>query len=385
MDFALSETHKSIQKVMKEFTEREIVPLAEEIDRKDEIPAELLKKLSQVGYFGIRYPENYGGINADILAFCLAAEELARGSMSVAFAATMQAFQCTDFIYLYGTEEQKQKWLVPAIKGEKWGAFCLTEPGGGSDLTALTTTIRREGDEYVVNGTKTFVTNGPAADFYIIAVATEKGKGIAGIDFVVVERGNPGLLIGKDIPKSGLRGVKNCELMLDECRVPLENALAGIGEGKGGKYLQGILAEIRVVTAALGLGLTKAALDEGIAYAKQRIAFGRPIGRWQSIGFKLSNIATQLEAAKVFTYYGAWLIQQKGRADREVIKIASMVKNFACELAQKAVDEAMRIYGGYSMSEEMPVNRLWRDAGGLLWGGGTTEINNLIIARELGI
>ena len=239
----------------------------------------------------------------------------------------------------------------------------------------------------MINGSKTFVTNGPFADWYIVAVVTEesKGKGISGIDFIVVEKGTPGLQIGRTMPKSGLRAVKNCEIMFDECRVPAENALAGVGKGEGGKYLQGILAEIRLVTAAMGLGLTQAALDLSIEYAKQRVAFKRPIGRWQGIGFKISNVATQLEAARLFTYYGAWLMGKKGRTDPEVVKVASMVKNFACELAQKAVDEAMRIYGGYSMFEEMPVNRLWRAAGGLLWGGGTTEINNIIIARQLGL
>ncbi|RLI26357.1 MAG: acyl-CoA dehydrogenase [Candidatus Hecatellales archaeon] len=391
MDFELDEAQKSVQKIMREFTEREVIPLAEEIDRKQEIPLQLMKKLADIGYFGMRYPEKYGGTGLDTVSECIAIEELARGSLSVAFAATMQAFQCTDFIYLFGSEEQKQEWLVPAIKGEKFGAFCLTEPGGGSDLSMLKTTVRVEGDECVINGTKTFVTNGPMADWYITAVMAVKEKGFWGIDFVVVPKGTPGLIIGKNIPKSGLRGVKNCELMYDECRVPLKNALAGIGEGKGGAYLQGILAEIRLITGALGLGLTQAALDVAVEYAGERVAFGQPISRWQGISFKIATIATELEAARVFLYYAAWLMSKKikevgafkGRMDPQVVKISSMAKNFACELAQRAVDEAMRIHGGYSMSEEMPVNRLWRDAGGLLWGGGTTEINNIIIVREI--
>jgi len=297
----------------------------------------------------------------------------------------MQAFQCTDFINIYGTEEQKQRWLVPAIKGEKRGAFCLTEATGGTDLSRIKTTIKKDEDEVAINGSKTWVTSGPLADFYIVGAMGDPDKGFGGIDFAVVDRGTPGLDVGREITKAGMHGLKNSEIYFRSCRIPKENALAGVKEGKGGAYLNGILAEIRVVTAALGLGLTEAALKASIEYAKQRVAFGRPIAQFQGINFKIATVATDLEAARLITYYAAWLMDQKGRTSGECVKSAAMAKNFACELAQRATDEARRIYGALGFSDEVAVNRYYRDAGALLWGGGTTEVNNYVIARELGL
>ncbi len=385
MDFELTEEQKLFKNSVREFVEREIIPIANEIDAKDEIPSELWRKIADMGYFGLRYPEEYGGSAYDVLTFCLFCEEFARGSLAVAFQATMQAFQSTDFIFKYGTEEQKQRWLVPAIRGEKRGAFSVTEPGAGSDLGAMETLATEEGDYYLLNGRKTWVTGGPLADFYVIGAMSDKSKGFDGIDFFVVERGTPGFKIGREIPKFGMKGLKECELMLENCKVPREVALAGFRKGNGAKYLRGILAEIRVVTAALGIGLAQAAFEASLEYSKQRVQFGRPIGKFQVIQHKLANLATELEAARMFTYYSAWILDRKGRESREAIKVASMAKNFACEMAQRAVDEARRIYASYGFSSELPVNRYYRDAGALLLGGGTTEINNNIIARELGL
>ncbi|MFQ6081098.1 MAG: acyl-CoA dehydrogenase family protein [Candidatus Bathyarchaeia archaeon] len=385
MDFELTEVQKLFQKSVRAFVEREILPITDEIDKRDEIPEELWKKMADAGFFGLRYPEKYGGTASDVVTECIFCEEMARGMLSVAFIATMQAFQCTDFINVYGTEEQKQRWLVPAIKGEKRGAFCLTEATGGTDLSRIKTTIKEDGDEVVINGSKTWVTSGPLADFYIVGAMADPDKGFWGIDFAVVDRESPGLEVGREITKPGMHGLKSSEIYFRNCRIPKENALAGVKEGKGGVYLNGILAEIRVVTAALGLGLTEAALKDSIEYAKQRVAFGRPIARFQGINFKIATVATDLEAARLITYYAAWLMDQKGRTSRECVRSAAMAKNFACELAQRATDEARRIYGALGFSDEVAVNRYYRDAGALLWGGGTTEINNYVIARELGL
>ncbi len=385
MDFEFTEIQQLFRESTRKFVEKEIKPIADEIDRKDEIPPELFKKIADAGFFGLRYPEEYGGSNADTVTFCIFCEEFARASMSVAFQSTMQAFQSTDFIYKYGSEEIKEEYLVPAIKGEKIGAFALTEPTGGTDLSRLRTTVRVEGDECVITGSKTWVTNGPIADFYIIGAMADKTKGFWGIDFIVVDRKTPGLSIGKKIDKMGMRGLKSCEIALDECKVPLKYALAGIKEGRGGKYLNGILAEIRVITGALGLGLIEAALEDSINFAKERIAFKRPISKFQGISFKIAEIATDLEAAKLFVYYVAWLMDKEGRESPKCVKYAAMAKNFACELAQRAVDYARRIFASLGYSTELPVNRYYRDAGSLLLGGGTTEINNVVIARELGL
>ena len=312
MDFGLTETQKLFQKSVRAFVYREILSIADEIDKKDDVPKELWKKMADTGFFGLRYPERYGGTDCDVVTECIFCEEMARGMLSVAFLATMQAFQCTDFINTYGTEEQKHRWLVPAIKGEKRGAFCLTEATGGTDLSRMKTTIKKDGDEVIINGSKTWVTSGPLADFYIVGAIADPDKGFWGIDFAVVDKETPGLEVGREITKPGMHGLKSSEIYFRNCRIPKENALAGVKEGKGGMYLNGILAEIRVVTAALGLGLSEVALKDSIEYAKQRVAFGRPIARFQGINFKIATVATDLEAARLLTYYTAWLMDQKG-------------------------------------------------------------------------
>ncbi|RLF11496.1 MAG: acyl-CoA dehydrogenase [Thermoprotei archaeon] len=383
MDFKLTEEQELFKETVRRFVENEVKPLAAHIDETDEFPEELWKKFAEMGFFGLRYPEEYGGSNCDVLTFCLFCEEIARGSLPVAFQVTMQAFQSTDFIAKYGDDEVKENYLVPAIKGTKHGAFSVTEPEAGSDLGSMKTTAVRDGDYFILNGSKTWCTGAPYADFFIIGAMTDKSKKFWGIDFFVVDRDTPGFQVGRHIPKYGMRGLKEAELSLDNVRVPAKMALAGTGVG--GKYLQGILAEIRVVTGALALGIAEAAFEEALNYAKQRIAFGRPIGRFQSIAHKLAFLRTDLEAARLMVYWAAWILDQKGRESREAIMPAAMAKNAACEMAFRAVDIGWKIHGALGFSSEVPVNRFFRDAGGLYLGGGTTEINNDIIARELGL
>ncbi|RLF15249.1 MAG: acyl-CoA dehydrogenase [Thermoprotei archaeon] len=383
MDFRLTEEQQLFKETVRRFVENEVKPVAAKIDETDEFPEDLWWKFADMGFFGLRYPEEYGGSNCDVLTFCIFCEEVARGSLAVAFQVTMQAFQSTDFIAKYGDEEIKEQYLVPAIKGKKRGAFSVTEPEAGSDLGNMQTTAVRDGDYFVLNGSKTWCTGAPYADFFIIGAMTDKSKRFWGIDFFLVDRDTPGFKVGRHIPKFGMRGLKEAELSLENVRIPAKRALAGTGVG--GKYLQGILAEIRVVTGALALGVTEAALEEALSYAKQRVCFGRPIGRFQSIAHKLATLHTELEAAKLMVYWAAWLLDQKGRESPEAVKPAAMAKNFACELAMRAVDAAWKIHGALGFSSEMSVNRFFRDAGGLYLGGGTTEINNDIIARELGL
>jgi len=383
MDFELTEEQRLFKETVRRFVENEVKPRAAKIDEADEFPEELWWKFAEMGFFGLRYPEEYGGANCDVLTFCLFCEEVARGSLAVAFQVTMQAFQSTDFIAKYGDDEIKENYLVPAIKGKKRGAFAITEPEAGSDLGNMKTTAVRDGDYFVLNGSKTWCTGGPLADFFVVGAMTDKSKRFWGIDFFLVDRNTPGFTVGRHIPKYGMRGLKEAELSLDNVRVPAKMALAGIGVG--GKYLQGILAEIRVVTGALALGIAQAALEEAMNYAKQRVCFGRPIARFQSIAHKLATLHTELEASRLMVYWAAWLLDRKGRESPEAVKPAAMAKNMAVETALRTVDAAWRIHGALGFSSETPVNRFFRDAGGLYLGGGTTEINNDIIARELGL
>ena len=311
--------------------------------------------------------------------FCIMCEELARGSMAVAAFTAMQCLMGTNFIFAHGTEEQKQRLLVPAIKGEKVAAFALTEPDAGSDLMALTTSAKKEGDDFVINGGKTWITNAPYADFFTVLCQTDKTKGPKGLNFFLVEKGTPGLSISPKFDKLGTLGTWTSELFFEDVRIPSENMLGE--EGKGLRNLMSILAEIRTMTAALSLGLARAAFDASMRYAKERVQFKKPIGKFQAIQMKISNMATEIEASKLMVYNTTKLIDSQ----KPCMKEASMAKYFASETACKAADEATRIFGSYGYSMEYPVQRFWRDTRFLLFGGGTSEILQVIIARELGL
>lgn len=379
MDFEFDEEHELFRKSLEKFVENEVVPVSQEMDEKGKFPHELFKKAGELGYFGLRYPTEYGGTDGDNIMFCILCEELARGSMSFAAGVMMQAMQSTHFPFNHGTEEQKQKFIVPAIKGEKIGAFALTEPDAGSDLGSIRTSAAKDGDEYVLNGTKTWATNAQVADFFTVMAVTDKEKKLKGVDFFLVERGTPGFTVGKDIQKLGLRGTETAELSFDDCRIPLENRLGE--EGTGYDSLMTILAEIRVMTGALALGLGRSALDMAVRYANERVQFGRPIGKFQAIRMKLADVATELEASKLMVYNTAWMLD-KGK---ECGKEAAMAKLFATEMAVKATDEASRVFASYGFSMEYPIQILLRDARFLIIGGGTSEILRLIIGRELGL
>jgi|Deesub1362A_J573_1020465.scaffolds.fasta_scaffold00018_177 alkylation response protein AidB-like acyl-CoA dehydrogenase len=380
MDFTFTEEQEIFRRTLQEYVEKKVKPVANDVDKKDTFPEDLFKGLADLGCFGLRYPEEYGGVNADRVTFCIFCEEIAKGSLSLAASATMQAFMGTHFIAKFGNGEIKDKYLIPAIKGEKKGVICMTEPGAGSDLGSITTTAVKEGDEYVINGVKTWVTNGPLADFYTVAARTSKGDGMKGIDFFFVPRGTEGVEIGRDIEKMGLKGSKTSEIVFNDVRIPADYLL-GEKEGMGHVYLREILAEIRIMTGALSLGAGFAILNDAIEYAKERVQFGRPIGKFQAIKFKLAEVATDLEAAKWLVYYAAWLIDQGKRP----IKEASMAKLFASEAAVKAADEGSRVFASYGFSRDHAIERFYRDVRFLLIGGGTSEILKLIIGSELGL
>jgi len=378
VDYRLSEEQQAFRRAVAKFVDAEIVPVADDLDAKGEFPVALFKRIGELGYFGLRYPEAYGGAAADMVTYCLWAEELARGSMSVAAAACMQSLMGTHFVFKYGSEEQRQKYLVPAVRGEKIGTFALTEPNAGSDVGNITTLAEKRGDHYVLKGTKTWVTSAPVADFLTVAAKTSPERGMKNIALFLVDRhAMPGVTLGKRIEKMGVRASDTGEINLEDVRVPAANLLGG--ETGGIEKVGGILSEIRVMTAALSLGLARAAYDAALKYSRERVAFGKPIGEHQAIAFKLADMLAALHGARLQTYHAAWCLDQGLPVTRE----AAMAKLVASEMANRVADEASRIFASYGFAMEYPVQRYFRDARFLLLGGGTSEILRVIISKDL--
>ncbi|HET9926496.1 MAG TPA: acyl-CoA dehydrogenase family protein [Methylomirabilota bacterium] len=368
------EFRRSVAKLV----DTEIAPVADDIDARGEFPAVLFRRLGALGYFGLRYPERYGGSEADMVTFCLLAEELGRGSMSLAAAAMMQALMGTHFVFKYGGEEQRQRYLVPALRGEKVGAFALTEPGAGSDLGNMQTRARRDGDHWVLHGAKTWVTSAPIADFLTVGAKTSDERGLKHIAlFLVDPKTMPGVVQGRKIAKMSVRASDTGEIALEDVRVPADHVLGG--ESGGVEKIGGILSEIRVMTAALSVGLARAAYDAALRYARERVAFGKPIAEHQAVAFKLADMLTGIHGATLMTYDAAAALDRGATVTRE----AAMAKLTASEMAVRVADDAARIFASYSLATEYPVQRYLRDSRFLLFGGGTSEILRLIIARDL--
>jgi alkylation response protein AidB-like acyl-CoA dehydrogenase len=379
MDFTFSEEQQRFRDSVRSFVVREVIPQAAEIDELGQFPMELFKRCGANGYLGLRYPETVGGMEADFVTFCLMAEELARGSLSLAAAVSMQALMGTDFIHRFGSDDHRKRLLEPALRGEKIGTIAMTEPDFGSDLGGITTRAVRTEDGWQLNGRKMWITSATLADFFTVAAKTDPEAGFKGIDMFLVEKGTPGFSVGRQIDKLGVRASETSEVILEDVVVPLENLLGE--EGTGFKNLGGILGEIRTMTGALGLGIGRAALEASIRYANERIQFGRPIAKFQAIAHKIAECATQLEAARGLVYRSAWLVAQ----DEADLKLAAMAKLFATEVANRIADECTRIFGSYGFAMEFDAQRYFRDARFLLYGGGTSEILRTIIARELGV
>jgi alkylation response protein AidB-like acyl-CoA dehydrogenase len=379
MDFALTEEQELFRKSVRDFVEKEVAPVAAELDDRGEFPLALFQRCGQLGYFGLRYPESAGGLGADFTTFCLMVEEIARGSLSLAAAVSMQCLMGTDFVHRFGTDDHKTRLFAPALRGEKLGTIAMTEPDFGSDLGGIKTRAVKDGEGWVLTGRKMWITSATVADFFTVAAKTDPEAGFKGIDMFLVEKGMPGLSVGKRIHKLGVRASETSELILEEVRVPAANLLGQ--QGTGFKNLGAILAEIRTMTGALALGLAQAALEASIKYSHERAQFGKPIAAYQAIAHKIAEMGTQLEAARGLVHRAAWQIEN-GKPD---MKLASMAKLFATEMANKAADECTRIFGSYGFAMEYDAQRYFRDARFLLYGGGTSEILLGIIAKEMGV
>jgi alkylation response protein AidB-like acyl-CoA dehydrogenase len=368
-----------IRKVFARFADQEIIPKAREMDEAAVFPRWMFEKIAKTGAYGIRYPRSVGGAGGNTTQFCIMVEELARGSMSVAAFTAMQCLMGTNFLYECGIPELHERLLKPAIRGEKVASFALTEADAATDLAGIKTTAKRQGDLWVINGSKTWITNAPVADFFTVLCQTDKSKGLRGMNFFLIERGTPGLSVSKKFDKLGTKATEISELAFTDVRVPLEHMLGK--EGQGVSNLFRILSIIRVMTAALSLGLARAAYDHSRRYAMERTQFGKKIGSFQLVQQKIANMATDIWASQLMVYKTAEMIDRGERP----LKEASMAKYFASEVACRAADEATRIFGAYSYSMEYDVQRFYRDCRFLLFGGGTSEILQTIISRECGV
>ncbi|MBB6445544.1 acyl-CoA dehydrogenase [Bacillus benzoevorans] len=377
MNFKLSEEHEMIRKMVRDFAENEVAPTAAERDEAERFDREIFTKMAELGLMGIPWPEEYGGIGSDFLAYCITVEELARVCASTAVTLSAHTSLAGWPVYKFGTEEQKQKYLKPMALGEKLGAYGLTEPGSGSDAGGMKTTARLEGDHYVLNGAKIFITNGGEADIYIVFAVTDpdmKGKGTTAF---IVEKDFPGFSVGKKEKKMGIRSSPTTEIIFDNCHVPAENVLGEVGQGF--KIAMMTLDGGRNGIAAQAVGIAQGALDAAVDYAKERVQFGKPIAAQQGIGFKLADMATSVEAARLLTYQAAWLESEGLPYGKE----SAMSKLFAGDAAMKVTTEAVQIFGGYGYTKEYPVERFMRDAKITQIYEGTQEIQRLVISRML--
>ncbi len=377
MDFKLTEEQELIRKNMREFTAKYVDPIAVEIDENSRHPAELFKKLAEGDWLGIPIPIEYGGAGADYLTHIVAVEELSRSCASTGFTVSIHVGIASMLILLFGNEEQKKKYLVPLAKGQNLGAFVLTEPGAGTDVMAATTTAILDGNDYVINGTKTFTSNGPTGGTYLVFAWTDKAAGRKGMSAFVIPRETPGMKAGEHFKKMGLRSSQTSEMVFKDCRVPKENLL-----GKEGAGLVMAMAGFdhgRVGIAAQSVGILQAALDESIRYSKERVQFGAPIARQQAISWMIANMATDLSAARLLTYHAACLKDQKQPFSKE----ASMAKLFASEAAMRHTIKAVQIQGGYGYIKGAKVERLMRDAKITEIYEGTSEAMRMVISGNV--
>jgi short-chain 2-methylacyl-CoA dehydrogenase len=381
VDFDLSSEQEEFRRAIREFAEEVVAPRAEEMDRKEELPMDVVKQMGELGLFGVPFPEEYGGQGADFLTFCLAIEELARVDSSIAITLEAAVGLGATPIFHFGTEEQKRRWLVPMCRGEILGAFGLTEPGGGSDAAATRTSAKLDDEEWVINGSKALITNSgtPISKVVTITAVTGAGDGEKEISTIILPTDTPGFQVGKSYRKIGWRASDTHELSFSGCRVPEENLLGERGKGYA-QFLQ-TLDDGRIAIAALAVGLSQGCLDESLKYAKEREAFGRSIGEFQGIQFKLADMRVAVETARLATYQAAWLKDQ-GRSYKAE---ASLAKLYSSEVAVTCAREAVQVHGGYGFIEEFPVARFYRDSKVLEIGEGTSEIQRILIARDLGL
>ena len=374
MDFRLTEEQRLLRDTFARFSDERIKPNAAAIDEAREFPRALFQELADLGFFGLRYPESLGGVGADFLSYCLAISEIARGSLSLAASAAMQSLMGTHFLAALGTKEIHERLLSPALRGEKIGTICITEPNAGSDLSSISTSAAKTDGGYLLNGQKMWITSATVADFFTVFARTGEEKKLT---IFLVEKNFPGLVVGKKIEKMGVWASPTSELSFQNCFVPDDHRLGAEGEGES--QLRKILSEIRIMTGALAIGVARAALADSLQYASERQQFGKPINRFQAIQLKLAEMATNLEAATHLVQYAAWLKQ----TGEPVTRIAAMAKLFATEAATDICDQASRIFASYGYAMEYPIQRYMRDIRFTLFGGGTSEILKLLIAKEI--
>lgn len=375
MNFDLSDQQKAVRDTFARFCDERIAPQAAALDEARTFPRALFGELAELGFFGMRYPEEAGGTGMGLTEFCLALSEVARGCMSLAGAVAMQSLMGTKFLHMLGNTDIIERLFKPALRGEKIAAICMTEPNAGSDLGSIATTATKVDGGYFINGQKTWITSAPVADFFTVFARAGAEKKLT---IFLVERSFKGLTVGREIHKMGVLALPTSEVAFDACFVPDSHRLSR-EEGDGEAHLKSMLAEIRIITGAMGLGVARAALDEAVRYASERKQFGKTIDRFQAIQFKLAEMATELEAATHLVYYAAWLRD----ANRPHHKQAAMAKLFATESAATICDQAARVLASYGYAMEYPVQRYLRDVRFTLIGGGTSEILKLIIAKEV--
>ena len=374
MDFELSEEHQLIQAMVREFAAAEVAPIAAEIDRNHRFPEELIPKLAEVGLMGVSFPEEFGGAGADFLSFTIVVEELARVCASTSVIVAAHGGLAAWPIFEFGTMAQKEKYLRGLASGEKLGAFALTEPGAGTDAAGGKTTAVLDGDEYVLNGSKIFITNGGYADVYVVTAMTDPTRGTRGMSAFIVEKDTPGFSVGPREHKMGIRASSTTPLYFSDCRIP-KDALLG-KEGSGFKIAMETFDGGRVGVGAQAVGIAQGALDAAIAYAKERVQFGRPIATLQAIQWMIADMATEIDAARLLVYRAAWMKDQGLRYGPE----ASMAKLFAAETATRVAGKAIQIHGGYGFTESYPVERAYRDAKITEIYEGTSEVQRMTIA-----
>lgn len=377
MDFNLSDNNLEIQKLAREFSQNKIAPVAMKFDESQDFPWEIINELGEMGFMGIIFPEEYGGAGLTIMDYAIIVEEVSKADPSVGLTVASHNGLCTNHIYMFANEELKKKYIPDLASGKKLGAWGLTENVSGSDAAGMQTTAVLKDGYYILNGSKVFITQGGVGETAVVTAITDKSKGNKGISAFIVEKSFEGFSVGKKENKLGLRSSDTCELIFDNCKVPTENLIGNLNDGF--RQAMTILDGGRISIAALSVGIAQAALDHSVKYAKQRKQFGKSLSEFQGIQFKLADMATEVEAARLLTYRAATLKDE----GKDFKFAASMAKYYASEIATKATGEAIQIHGGYGFIKEFPVEKLYRDVKLMTIGEGTSEVQKMIMARML--
>jgi alkylation response protein AidB-like acyl-CoA dehydrogenase len=377
MGFDLTEEQQQVKRSVREFAEAEIKPHVTEWDESQHLPRELFTKMGELGLTGVLFPEEYGGAGMGYVEYATVIEEIARVDGSIGLSLAAHNSLCTNHIFQYGSEEQRRKYVMPLAKGERLGAWGLTEPGSGSDASGMKTTAFRRDGGWVINGSKNFITHGISADVCVVIAITSREMRSRGISAFVVERGTKGFIAGKKENKLGMRASETATIIFEDCRIPEENLIGEVG--RGFVNAMQVLDGGRISIAALALGIAQGAYESALKYSQERKQFGQPIFDFQGIQFKLADMATQIDAARLLTLRAAWMKDNK----RQTTKESAMAKLYASEIAVKVAEEAIQIHGGYGYTKDYPPEKYWRDSKLCTIGEGTSEVQRLVIARQL--